>query len=36
MTDKEVNKPKLDMNRENIDLTSIIEMERIESTARRG
>ncbi len=34
MIHKEVNKPKLDINWENIDLTSIIEMERIESTLR--
>ncbi|MDG7045007.1 MAG: hypothetical protein JRN02_06510 [Nitrososphaerota archaeon] len=34
MTNKEVNKPKLDINRENIDLTSIIETERIESAVR--
>ncbi len=31
---KEVNKPKLDINWENMDLTSIIETERIESAMR--
>ena len=34
MIHKEVNKPKLDINRENIDLTSIIERERIEFTLK--